>query len=99
MLLRRTFSTNAHSILSSTLGCSRKIVLNREKALNSLNMEMCSEIKHLLTEWNADPNVCAVLMRGAGSKAFCAGMRYKRGLSCGLTVTLSLTVAMCRDVV
>jgi enoyl-CoA hydratase len=74
MLLRRSLSTaSSSSLLSSTLGCSRKVVLNREKALNSLDQQMCAQLKLLLTQWNQDPNVSAMLMRGAGGKAFCAG--------------------------
>jgi enoyl-CoA hydratase/carnithine racemase len=41
--------------------------------LNSLNIEMCNEIKSLLHAWSSDPSVSSMLMRGEGEKAFCAG--------------------------
>jgi enoyl-CoA hydratase len=41
--------------------------------LNSLNIEMCNEIKHLFSSWSSDSSVAAILMRGEGEKAFCAG--------------------------
>lgn len=48
-------------------------VLNHEKALNSLNLEMIQALEHAVDSWNADPNLKAVLLRGQGQKAFCAG--------------------------
>ena len=61
------------SIAMSVIGSSRKIVLNRPKMMNVLNIEMCHDIKNLLTEWKEDPSVSGILMRGEGDKAFCAG--------------------------
>lgn len=47
--------------------------LNRESALNSLNLEMVEQLATQLPEWNADPDVAVVVLRGSGPKAFCAG--------------------------
>lgn len=49
--------------------------LNRPKALNSLSMEMCTEIKSLLLEKINTPasDVAAFIVKGSGGKAFCAG--------------------------
>jgi enoyl-CoA hydratase/carnithine racemase len=55
------------------------IDLNRPKALNALNTEMCQEMKKLLTtKINAasskpEDQIGAFLLRGRGGKAFCAG--------------------------
>ena len=53
-------------------GQSRTIVLNRPKVLNSLNLAMVNGISDLVRAWDADENVSAIVMKGAG-KAFCAG--------------------------
>ncbi|MFJ7972386.1 enoyl-CoA hydratase/isomerase family protein [Psychrobacillus sp. NPDC096389] len=49
------------------------ITLNRPKALNSLSFEMVKELKAKLEEWQADDNICLVILNGAGEKGFCAG--------------------------
>lgn len=49
------------------------ITLNRPKALNSLTHTMAVEIKRQLDEWRTMPSVQAVVVVGAGDKAFCAG--------------------------
>ena len=49
------------------------ITLNRPAALNALSLDMILELRALLGRSAADPTVCAVLIRGAGEKAFCAG--------------------------
>jgi len=49
------------------------LTLNRPAALNALSFEMINELRALLHAHAADPKVRAVLIRGAGDKAFCAG--------------------------
>lgn len=49
------------------------ITLNRPKALNSLTHGMCVAITAQLAEWKTAPSVQAVVVVGAGDKAFCAG--------------------------
>ena len=49
------------------------ITLNRPKALNSLTAGMCEAIHQALIDWADDDSVSAVLVVGAGEKAFCAG--------------------------
>lgn len=49
------------------------ITLNRPKALNSLTHGMCVAIKRKLDDWKISPSVQAVVVVGAGEKAFCAG--------------------------
>jgi enoyl-CoA hydratase len=49
------------------------ITLNRPKALNALSLGMIEVIEAALARWAGDERVGAVLIRGAGDKAFCAG--------------------------
>ncbi|MBL8675054.1 MAG: enoyl-CoA hydratase/isomerase family protein, partial [Rhodospirillales bacterium] len=49
------------------------MTLNRPKALNSLSVGMIREMERMLPVWERDPAVKAVVVRGAGDKAFCAG--------------------------
>ena len=49
------------------------ILLNRPKALNALTLEMCQHLLPTLQAWEKDNKVKAVVIRGAGDKAFCVG--------------------------
>ena len=63
------------------------ITLNRPKALNALNTAMCKAITEALRSWEDNPNIGAVVVRGAGGRAFCAGgdvvMLHESGLGDG----------------
>lgn len=50
-----------------------EITLNRPKALNALTLEMARGLMAQLTAWAQDDAVRAVVIRGAGDRAFCAG--------------------------
>ena len=60
-------------INSKVVGNLGHITLNRPTALNALPQEMCEEITKLLLAWERDPNIGAVVVDGAGDRAFCAG--------------------------
>lgn len=49
------------------------ITLNRPKALNALSTGMIRSLAALLGAWEVDPSIKAVIIQGAGEKAFCAG--------------------------
>ncbi len=49
------------------------ITLNRPKALNAITLDMVRAMAAQLDAWEVDPKVHAVLIRGAGGKAFAAG--------------------------
>ena len=49
------------------------ITMTRPKALNALTLDMIREIAPKLKEWESDPAIRAVAIRGEGEKAFCAG--------------------------
>ena len=67
-------SDNQQQDISFTVEGGVGIVsLNRPKALNALTLEMIRELDPQLAAWESDPSVKAVLIRGEGGKAFCAG--------------------------
>lgn len=49
------------------------ITLNRPKALNALTYNMCRLMNEQLAEWEEEDYIKAVIIQGAGDKAFCAG--------------------------
>ncbi|WP_423063338.1 enoyl-CoA hydratase/isomerase family protein [Candidiatus Paracoxiella cheracis] len=54
------------------------ILLNRPKALNSLTASMCKLLHDQLVQWQQDSNIKAVVIRGDGDRAFCAGGDIRR---------------------
>jgi len=56
------------------VGC---ITLNRPKALNALSLGMVRDLMTVLLDWQSDPRVLAVAIRGSNKEgafgAFCAG--------------------------
>ncbi|NUT89650.1 enoyl-CoA hydratase/isomerase family protein [Pseudomonas corrugata] len=49
------------------------LTLNRPAGLNALTLAMVRSLQQQLDAWLADPQIHAVVLRGAGDKAFCAG--------------------------
>lgn len=49
------------------------ITINRPKFLNALNKECINELLHVLASWKDDDNCRAVIITGAGDKAFSPG--------------------------
>ena len=60
-------------ILFETVGRIGLITLNRPKALNALTHRMVRELDRQLDAWASEPSVEAVVVRGEGDRAFCAG--------------------------
>jgi enoyl-CoA hydratase len=54
-------------------GALRRITLNRPQALNAITLAMVSTMTGLLRAWADDPAVGAILLDGAGGRAFAAG--------------------------
>jgi len=50
-----------------------RILLNRPRALNALTRVKIAEMDQTLRAWATDPAVKAVIVEGAGDRAFCAG--------------------------
>jgi enoyl-CoA hydratase/carnithine racemase len=49
------------------------LTLNRPAGLNAITLDMVRSLTRQLQAWSDDPSVYAVVLRGAGDKAFCAG--------------------------
>lgn len=49
------------------------LTLNRPAGLNAITLNMVRSLTEQLQAWADDPQVYAVVLRGAGEKAFCAG--------------------------
>jgi enoyl-CoA hydratase len=65
--------TGNADILFEVQGALGLITLNRPKALNALTLDMVHAMSERLEDWAEDSDIHAVLVRGAGEKAFCAG--------------------------
>ena len=61
------------TVLFETRGAIGRITLNRPKALNALTLEQIRQIEPALRRWATDPAIAAVVIDGAGDRAFCAG--------------------------
>src|ERR1700727_3095250 len=49
------------------------LTLNRPKAINSLNQSMVDGLRAVLTQWEQDTDISAVVLSGAGERGLCAG--------------------------
>jgi enoyl-CoA hydratase/carnithine racemase len=61
------------TVLSEVRNHIGHITLNRPQGLNAIDLEMVRQLQQQLDEWATDDKVYAVVLRGAGEKAFCAG--------------------------
>jgi len=72
--LRASFSTTAEApVLFQYNKKVGKVILNKPKALNALDLEMIRILKPEVELWNTTNNARVILFTGAGGKAFCAG--------------------------
>ncbi|MFZ1178373.1 MAG: enoyl-CoA hydratase/isomerase family protein [Mycobacterium sp.] len=60
-------------VLTRIDGSVGLITLNRPKAINSLNQQMVDALSAVLTRWEHDDAVSAVVLSGAGERGLCAG--------------------------
>ena len=60
-------------ILFGREGDVATVTLNRPQALNAFTLDMYRRFDPMLRAWADDPGIRAVLIRGAGERAFCAG--------------------------
>lgn len=66
-------SSSDAEILFAKVGRIGCVTLNRPAALNALNRAMCVALHRQLMDWAMDDDVEAVVVEGAGERAFCAG--------------------------
>src|SRR5437868_7363483 len=91
--------SEAENILFGREGGVATVTLNRPQALNAFTLAMYRRFDPMLRAWADDPDIRAVLIRGAGERAFCAGgdvrAIYEAGL--GLSGDRALTSAFFRE--
>lgn len=68
----------SESVVFEELACASDhrigiATLNSPQTLNGLSLAMCEALAERMQAWARDPAIAAVLLRGAGEKAFCAG--------------------------
>jgi enoyl-CoA hydratase/carnithine racemase len=74
-IIAREMSSSENILVNGPENPVVDIVLNRPKALNALTPDICLTLNKYIDSWNTNPASApaALLMRGAGGKAFCAG--------------------------
>jgi enoyl-CoA hydratase len=65
--------TAEDTVLTRRDGRVGRILLNRPRALNALDLHMIRACAAILETWREDPHVDAVVIEGAGDRAFSAG--------------------------
>src|SRR5690606_9982314 len=64
-------------ILLETRACAKGaiglITLDRPRAINSLDLEMCQKMADTLADWAKNPESSCIFIQGNGEKGFCAG--------------------------
>ncbi len=63
----------ADTVLKDTRGAIALLTLNRPHKLNALDYETCDRLMALLGDIEAEPSIRAVILTGAGDRAFSAG--------------------------
>lgn len=66
-------AVESEEVLTRVEGGVGLITLNRPKAINSLNQTMVDALSAVLTRWENDDAVRAVVLSGAGERGLCAG--------------------------
>ena len=63
------------------------VTLNRLEVHNAVDEELRAQLGVVMTEAAADPEIGVVVLTGAGSRAFCAGMDLREFANASLSVT------------
>lgn len=66
-------SRTTDDVLFGTDGPVARIVLNRPRAINALNLAMVTDIHDRLDAWATDDAIGAVVIQGAGERGLCSG--------------------------
>lgn len=69
----------SHPILTEQRGAALWITIHREERRNAINPDVIAGIHEALRTVASDPDIRAVVLTGAGEKAFCAGADLTRG--------------------
>ncbi len=85
------------NLLYETAAGVATITINRPQVLNALNQATIGELTNALKEAGGDPEVRAVILTGAGGKAFIGGADVKEMLARVKAASLSSTPATYRS--
>ena len=69
----RSTESSQDSVLAEVRNHIGHLTLNRPAGLNAITLDMVRSLSAHLRAWADEPQVHAVVLRGAGEKAFCAG--------------------------
>ncbi|MCY7357081.1 MAG: enoyl-CoA hydratase [Rudanella sp.] len=78
------------NILYEVEGAICRITLNRPQVYNALSTALIKDITTAIEQAGADPGIRAVVITGAGDKAFCSGADLKDGIGQAANGQLSL---------
>src|SRR5262245_44159699 len=80
---RETHAMTDSVVVSSRRGAAAVITLNRPDRMNALSREALIELGRAAREAIADREVRALVLTGAGDKAFCAGadLKERKGMT------------------
>lgn len=81
--------TDTHPVLYEVEEGVARVTLNRPRAANALSMELVGALGHAFARVKGDEAVRAVIVTGAGDKAFCAGADLKERRAMSLEETRS----------
>lgn len=70
-------TTTQTSVLTERRGHVALVTLNRPDAMNACNRELLAGLRETLDALRFDPEIRAIVVTGAGEKAFCAGADLK----------------------
>jgi enoyl-CoA hydratase len=79
--------TDDNDILFGREGGVGTVLLNRPQALNAFTLGMYRRLDPQLRAWADDPDIGAVLVEGAGERAFCAGGDVRAVYEAGKGIT------------
>jgi len=68
-----SMDTTQNEVLAEVRNYIGHLTLNRPAGLNAITLDMVRQLQQQLDAWATDANVHAIVLRGAGEKAFCAG--------------------------
>jgi enoyl-CoA hydratase/carnithine racemase len=66
------------TVIARREGAAGSILMNRQRALNALDLDMIERIHAALRDFRDDPAVRLVVLEGSGGRAFCAGGDVRR---------------------
>lgn len=65
--------TQEPTVIGERHGSLGLITLNRPRAINALDLEMIRQLQVLVDDFDADPEITTIALRGAGERGMCAG--------------------------